>query len=141
MTIPEAVQLVLQAGALAAPGDTFVLDMGEPVRIVDLARDLVELHGMKEGVDVDIAYIGLRQGEKLTEELVFPFERVERTSHEAVLRVALQSSVEGIDGDLDELAELIHPRHRDRLLNVLQRVVPQYVPAVETQGADSETVR
>jgi FlaA1/EpsC-like NDP-sugar epimerase len=141
MTIPEAVQLVLQAGALASPGDTFVLDMGEPVRIVDLARDLIELHGMKEGVDVDIAYIGLRQGEKLTEELIFPFERVEPTSHEAVLRVPLQPDVQVIEGDLDELADLVHPRHRDRLLTVLQRLVPQYAPALETQKASSDATR
>jgi FlaA1/EpsC-like NDP-sugar epimerase len=70
MTIPEASQLVIQAGSLATDGETFVLDMGDPVRIVDLARDLIEQSGLVIGEDIEIQFTGLRPGEKLFEELL-----------------------------------------------------------------------
>jgi FlaA1/EpsC-like NDP-sugar epimerase len=131
MTIPEAVQLVLQAAVLARPADSFVLDMGEPVRIVDLARDLLRLHGMTEGDDIEIVYTGLGQGEKLVEELLFSFEHVEPTAHEAVLRIAQSSESSPVSGEqIQELAELIHPMHRARIIELLGRLVPQFEPAV-----------
>ena len=71
MTIPEAVQLVLQAGALGDHGEVFVLDMGEPVRIVDLATDLIRLSGLELGADIEIQFTGMRPGEKLYEEMFF----------------------------------------------------------------------
>ena len=70
MTIPEAVQLVIQAGAMAKGGEVFILDMGEPVKIVDLARDLIKLSGLKPEKDIKIIYTGVRPGEKLFEELL-----------------------------------------------------------------------
>src|SRR5438034_748014 len=94
MTIPEAVQLVLQAAALAEPGDTFVLDMGDPVRIVELARDLIELHGLDPD-EVPLEFVGARPGEKLMEELYFASEHVEPTAHEAIRRVRLNGA--GVD--------------------------------------------
>lgn len=84
MTIPEAVQLVLQAAALGEGGEVFILDMGEPVAIVDLARDLIALSGLREGRDIDIAFTGLRPGEKLFEELFRDDEEHERTQHERI---------------------------------------------------------
>src|SRR5690606_32496906 len=69
MTIPEASQLVLQAGAMGSDGDIFVLDMGEPVRIVDLAREMITLSGLRVGEDIEIKFTGIRPGEKLYEEL------------------------------------------------------------------------
>ena len=84
MTIPEASQLVIQAGALADGGEVFVLDMGEPVRIADLARDLISLSGLEPDVDIKIEYSGLRPGEKLYEELLMAEEGLEKTAHSKI---------------------------------------------------------
>ena len=81
MTIPEACQLVLQAGALGNGGEIFVLDMGEPVKLVDLARDMVKLSGFEPDVDIEIAFTGIRPGEKLFEELSYSSDRMDRTAH------------------------------------------------------------
>ena len=86
MTIPEAVQLVLQASALGRGGEVFVLDMGEPIRIVDLASDLVRLSGLEVGRDIEIRYTGIRPGERLYEEPFFRHEEVLPTRHPKVLR-------------------------------------------------------
>src|SRR5207249_9820282 len=86
------VQLVLQAAVLARPGDIFVLDMGAPVRIVDLARDLARLHGL-ELAESDLQVIGLQAGEKLTEELYLPTEKPERTADQALWRLAPPSEM------------------------------------------------
>ncbi len=86
MTIPEAVQLVLQAGALGNGGEVFLLDMGEPVKIVDLARDMIRLSGLREGEDIEIHFTGRRAGEKLYEELFFSHEVAETTEHPKILR-------------------------------------------------------
>jgi len=84
MTIPEAAQLVIQAGALARGGEVFILDMGEPVKIVDLAKDLIVLSGYKPEEDIKIQFIGLRPGEKMHEELTLDMETVDKTSHEKI---------------------------------------------------------
>ena len=84
MTIPEAVQLVIQAGALGQGGEIFVLDMGEPVRIVDLARDMIILSGLKPEQDIKIEFTGLRPGEKLYEELFSDRENFTVTRHERI---------------------------------------------------------
>lgn len=129
MTIPEAVQLVLQAGALAQPGDTFVLDMGDPVRIVDLANDLIALHGLRKE-DIEIEFTGLKPGEKLYEELLFPFERVETTSHESVRRVVQSMPLpRELAKRIAEMRELVAARHRERIISLLQEIVPDYRPA------------
>jgi FlaA1/EpsC-like NDP-sugar epimerase len=81
MTIPEAAQLVLEAGAMGGGGEIFVLDMGEPVKIVDLARDMIQLSGLRPDVDIDIEFTGIRPGEKLFEELSIAGEDVSVTKH------------------------------------------------------------
>lgn len=87
MSIPEAAQLVMQAGAMGKGGEIFVLDMGEPVRITDLAHDMIRLMGLQEGDDIDIVYTGLRPGEKLHEELVSEEERSVKTMHGKITMV------------------------------------------------------
>lgn len=84
MTIPEAARLVIQAGALAEGGEVFVLDMGEPVKIADLAKDLIRLSGLEPDIDVKIEYTGLRPGEKLYEELLMAEEGLEATAHKKI---------------------------------------------------------
>lgn len=85
MTIPEAVQLTIQAGSLANGGEIFVLDMGEPVKIVDMARDLISLSGLEPDIDIEIVYTGVRPGEKLYEELLTSGEEMLSTKHERIL--------------------------------------------------------
>jgi FlaA1/EpsC-like NDP-sugar epimerase len=85
MTIPEAVQLVIRAGSLGRGGEVFVLDMGEPVAIIDLARQMIELSGLVPDRDIAIELIGARPGEKLREELFNPFERPHSTAVEKIL--------------------------------------------------------
>jgi FlaA1/EpsC-like NDP-sugar epimerase len=130
MTIPEAVQLVMQASVLAEPGDLFVLDMGDPVKIVDLANDLIGLHGMERGADVEITFTGLRPGEKLTEELLFPFERSEATAHEAVRRIVNGTEPPAaLDDEIAALRGLVDLRQRSAIVQRLRAIVPQYHPA------------
>jgi FlaA1/EpsC-like NDP-sugar epimerase len=88
MTIPEAVQLVLQAGAIGTSGEIFILDMGDPVKIEDLALELIRLHGLVPGQDIAIKYTGVRPGEKLHEELVYDKETLKQTSHPKIRMVA-----------------------------------------------------
>lgn len=85
MLIPEAVQLIIQAGAIGAGGEIFVLDMGKPVRILDLARDMIKLSGLRPGQDIEIKFIGLRPGEKLYEELLTQEEGLSRTVNRKIL--------------------------------------------------------
>ncbi len=131
MTIPEAVQLVLQASILGQGGETFVLDMGELVRIVDLAQDLINLSGLEVGRDIDIVYTGLRPGEKLYEELFVDAEHYQRTAHEKIL-IANHASGE-MNADIDGLvARLIATAVQGDEAGIrrgLQRLVPEFALA------------
>ena len=124
MTIPEAVQLVMQAGALARGGEVFVLDMGEPVRIVDMARDLIELSGLKPDEDIQIKFTGLRPGEKLFEELLTAEEGTTATTHAKVFRANLRQT----DGGLLEqkLLMLRKMREPEAIRTMIRDLVPTY---------------
>lgn len=84
MTIPEAAGLIIEAGAFGDPGVVYMLDMGAPVRIVDLANQILELKGLRPGIDIEIRYTGLRPGEKLFEELSLDFEQARPTQHSKI---------------------------------------------------------
>lgn len=111
MTIPEAVQLVLQAAVLGQGGEIFVLDMGEPVKIVDLARDLIRLAGLREGEDIEIVFTGLRPGEKLFEELFLEGEIYHRTAHEKIF-VSQNGVCEAAPERIAQVEQLIAAAHR-----------------------------
>jgi FlaA1/EpsC-like NDP-sugar epimerase len=133
MTIPEAVQLVLQAAVMASAGDTFVLDMGEPVRIVQLARDLIELHGLEPERDIKVEFIGQRPGEKLVEELYFSSEHPEKTEHEAIRRVRTDPAQHRqLRGEIERLRTLAESGQRKDLVHWLTVVVPEYTPTGES---------
>ncbi len=108
MTIPEAVQLVIQAGAIGGRGQVYVLDMGEPVRIVDLADTMIRLSGKEPGRDIEIEFVGARPGEKLHEELWSDHESVSPSSHEAILLVTRPPiDAAWLEEELDELDRLV----------------------------------
>lgn len=124
MTIPEAVQLVLQAAALGQGGEVFTLDMGEPVKILDLARDMIELSGLQVGRDIDIAFVGLRPGEKLYEELFLPGETYDRTGHEKIFIARhagrlVPPDVLALIADLEEAALADDAHRTQRLLRLI----------------------
>src|SRR3990172_9123106 len=132
MTIPEAVQLVLQAAAFGDNGETFVLDMGQPVRIAELARDLIELSGLQVGRDIDIIYTGLRPGEKLFEELFLGGEDYGRTQHRRIFvshTDALPPDAISFHGLLNNLLAAAQSGCQDEVRHWLKALLPEYQPA------------
>jgi FlaA1/EpsC-like NDP-sugar epimerase len=129
MTIPEAVQLVLQAGALGRGGEVFLLDMGEPIRIVDIATDLIRLSGLTVGTDIEIKFTGMRPGEKLYEEMFFSAENVITTDHPKVLRARNGILPEGIMRRIEALVHAAEAEHPDEeLRQLLRNLVPDFHP-------------
>ncbi len=129
MTIPEAVRLVLQAGAMGQGGEVFLLDMGEPVKIVDLARQLIRLAGLREGEDVDIVFTGLRAGEKLHEELHSHAEQARMTRRERILTWDLAPEQEPtLRAEVAVLEQVAASGSPADIRSALQRVVPEYMP-------------
>jgi FlaA1/EpsC-like NDP-sugar epimerase len=127
MTIPEAVQLVIQAGAIGGRGQVYVLDMGEPVRIVDLATDLIRLSGLEVGIDIEIRFTGTRPGEKLYEELFFDSESALPTDHPKVLRAKNGVLPIGLSTVVDLLVDgARHGWTDEQLRALLLRLVPEF---------------
>ena len=126
MTIPEAVHLVLQAAAMGVGGEVFFLNMGQPVRILDLAEDLIRLSGLEPGRDIEIAFTGIRPGEKLTEELSDENMTFQPTAHPEIVHVEADEEVDGVRliHAVDELARLARDDETEALLRVLDEVVP-----------------
>jgi len=129
MSIPEAAQLILQAGAMGQGGEIFILDMGKPVKIVDMAREVIRLHGLEPDRDIPIEYIGLRPGEKLYEELITVGEGIMPTSHEKI------KVIKGGQGDFkllnDQITALITvaDSYNDKAIKEkLHGIVPEYTP-------------
>ncbi len=129
MTIPESCQLILQAGAMGEGGEIFILDMGTPVKIDDMARDLIRLSGFEPDVDIKIEYVGLRPGEKLYEELIIEGEGIVPTSHEKIMALKGEPYDQKFLNDkIDELRCLAHQQDAKRIGLLLQELVPEYKP-------------
>lgn len=130
MTIPEATQLILQAGAMGRGGEIYVLDMGEPIKIAFLAQQLIRLSGLVPGEDIRIDYTGLRPGERLHEELFHEDERLEKTQHRKIFlarhRTVDRSAVEQTIGELTEACERFDEQ---RITALIKRLVPEMTVA------------
>lgn len=130
MTIPEAAQLVLQAGGIAKSGSIFVLDMGEPVRIMDLAKKLIRAYGYEPNVDMPIKIIGLRPGEKLYEELLMDSERdkMTRTAHKKIF-VANVDKIDDAQYDhMMQVLQSVEDKNDERAVEAIAEIVPTYHP-------------
>lgn len=140
MTIPEACQLVLQAGSMGRGGEIFILDMGEPVRIVDLARDLIALSGLKEGEDIEIVFTGTRPGEKLFEELATDGEHADKTTHPKIFVGKFPAAdARVIRQHVEALLALASSGDARSLRQGLAEVVPEYSPP--SKSTESERPR
>lgn len=127
MTVPEAVQLVIQAGSMGNGGEIFVLDMGEPVRIVDLAKDLIKLSGLEPEIDIDIEFVGIRPGEKLYEELFTENESLDATKNERIfLTMAEEVDKTLFEKQLSNLLRLAGDLDRDGVLSQIKEIIPMY---------------
>lgn len=127
MTIPEAVALVMQAGAMASGGEIFVLDMGDPVKIDDLARNIIRLSGFEPDVDIDIVYTGLRPGEKLYEELLMAEEGLKVTDHNKIFIGKPQEfNRDEIFGQLEELKLASEDEDVPRVISLIKKLVDSY---------------
>ncbi len=126
MTIPEAVYLVLQAASMEIGGETFVLNMGEPVRILDLAEDLIRLSGLEPHRDIEISYTGIRPGEKLTEELWDEGTPLAKTLHPDIFRIDADasSSIPNSAQAIDDLSRLSQSADTDAIITLLDEIIP-----------------
>jgi FlaA1/EpsC-like NDP-sugar epimerase len=136
MTIPEASQLVLQAGAMGKGGEIFILDMGEPVKIVDLARDLIKLSGLRPDDDIEIKFNGVRPGEKLFEQLATDAEHADKTQHPKIFigRIAPPGWT-GVSRGLDQLLVRAADGDVAAIRAALRALVPEYTGDVVPAAA------
>ena len=132
MTIPEAAQLVLQASTMGKGGEIFVLDMGEPVKVVDLAHTLIRLSGLEPDRDIPIVFTGLRPGEKLFEELQLEGEGIKPTAHQKIrVLEGGEVSFEQVGQWLEELTAIVGSKNVHNLVAKLKEIVPEYNPSKE----------
>jgi FlaA1/EpsC-like NDP-sugar epimerase len=129
MSIPEAAQLILQAGAMGEGGEIFILDMGEPIRIVDMARDLIRLHGLEPETDIPIQFTGLRPGEKLYEELITSGEGVVSTSHRKIMVLRGKTrDAATLLAQIEALLTIARKGDDEAIRRKLRDIVPEYHP-------------
>ncbi len=138
MTIPEASQLVMQAGALGTGGEIFILDMGEPVRILDLAEDMIRLSGLTPYEDIDIVFTGVRDGEKLFEELEITGESLVKTHHPKIFigKIAAYSSKD-VETIIDEFADAVSGSDESEIRTLFNKFLPE-ATVIKTDCASSK---
>jgi FlaA1/EpsC-like NDP-sugar epimerase len=138
MTIPEAVQLVTQAAALSQGGEIFILDMGEPVKIVDLAHDLIRLSGFEPDEEIKVAFSGIRPGEKLFEELATSGEGIAKTAHPKIFSGRYDTpSYEVVQARFDTLRALCKQGQWNPIRNMLSALIPEYIQGPAESGSVS----
>jgi FlaA1/EpsC-like NDP-sugar epimerase len=138
MTVQEAAQLILQAGAMGDGGEIFILDMGRPVRIADLARELIDLSGLETDRDIQIRYTGLRPGEKLTEELFSPDEEPQPTRHYKIkIATPIGKDWEELQEDFQRIERSTRAMDRSALQDAVQRLIPRFKTTQTDQAAGS----
>jgi len=128
MTIEEAAQLVLLASSIGRGGEIFVLDMGDPVKIMDLARNMITLSGFEPDKDIEIQVIGKRPGEKLHEALISDQERILERAFGKILKIGFRRQEQNLLNRLDQLEDLVSLGDREAMLNALKAIVPEFVP-------------
>jgi FlaA1/EpsC-like NDP-sugar epimerase len=134
MTIPEASQLIMQAAALSRGGETFILDMGQPVRIIDLAHDLIRLSGLEPDKDIEIRFTGVRPGEKLFEELSTMSEGIERTTHPKIFTGTYDSPhLPGLRAHFETLGVLCKNPNAEPIRQALKQLVPGYGDGIDSE--------
>lgn len=139
MTIPEASQLVLQAATMGHGGEIFVLDMGEPVKIVDLARDMITLSGFRVGEDIDIEFTGIRPGEKLFEELSIRGEDMASTRHPKIgIWKNIPTNETLINQTVEELLKIANLGDHQKIVRLIKKIVPEYVGDVDCMKLHNE---
>ena len=143
MTIPEAVQLVLQAAVIGHGGEVFMLNMGQPVKIVDLAKELIRLSGYEAGKDIDIVFTGLRPGEKLYEELFIAGEEYEPTQHEKLFVVKNASGIipENLTLTVEALCKAAAKNDANAILFLLEQLIPEYKPGYSITPVQAAVVQ
>jgi len=129
MSIPEAVALVLQAGAMGQGGEVFMLDMGEPVRILDVAREMIRLSGFEPDKDIPIVFAGVRQGEKLYEELLTPLETTEGTTHPKIFTAKNEAVKNDIIVQIQAFQQLLVNPEKSKIVSLLKEIIPAYTPS------------
>ncbi len=134
MTIPEACQLVLEAGTMGEGGEIFVFDMGESVKIIDLAKKMIQLSGLEVGKDIEIKVTGLRPGEKLYEELLAAEENTLPTHHPQILKAKVRVEGEEQMEKIDTLIKLFESQNNEDMVRKMKEIVPEYI----SQNSDFE---
>jgi len=132
MSIPEASQLILQAGSLGAGGEVFILDMGDPIKIIDIAHELIRLSGYEPDLEIPIEYTGTRPGEKKIEELSLPTEQLDKTKHEKILVVndpdITDETLSNIINGIKNLEDNLPGRTANQVRGLLSSILPEYQP-------------
>ena len=129
MSISEAAQLILQAGAMGRGGEIFILKMGAPHRILDMVKDLIQLHGFEPERDIPIQFIGIRPGEKLYEELISEGEGIVKTQHEKILVLRGNTcNLKILNAQIDELLTIARSYDARAIKQKLMEIVPEYTP-------------
>ncbi|HHV84012.1 MAG TPA: polysaccharide biosynthesis protein, partial [Tepidanaerobacter syntrophicus] len=139
MTIPEAVQLVIQAGAFAKGGEIFILDMGDPVKIDDLAKDMIRLSGLEPNQDIEIKYTGLRPGEKLFEELLLNEEGLTATKNNRIF-IARPTHIDKavFAEELEQLKKILIEEREKDFTEIIRSIVPTFKTLTQEEKSISQ---